>query len=623
MPLLTPSRVAIILVSLSMISFFWGFGLPQQTGQPTVPIVDHYEHKNVHTAPIIPAPIIETTETHSVAPAPTVDHGERPAEEDDHRWDDTTRTVGSGGAQKTWADVSATDIATHDEDGGRWEDKDKDNLNAPTPVFTSTIPTSSNYNTTNGTSESSLNPVFKFCQDVRGAPHVMVVVRTSKAEIEEKLSSHLLNMLTCVPHFAIFSDHSGVFKGQPVYNALEDISSETKHKHDEFKEYQIMHADPEHRLDAKRTKDLDKWKFLPMVYKAYNLKPDAKFIMFIEADTSLSWTNLLQWISRLDYRIPYYSGAPTFMNSIQLGQRGSGILLSQGALRLYAKTYEELYSLRWEEIVGNECCGDLVLAMALSDSHVEFYPSWPLLQGEHPSTLDYTQKHWCVPAVTWHHVTGDELSTMWDLEKTWTRTNGWEKPYLFRDAFQEFVEPFMEAQKPDWDNLSRDTRIIAPQGRQQQMKEEDERSGKSQPKEEDGNKEDEEAKQKAEVERKKKELEAKKESLEFQTADSESSAKKKRDDDEEEGIDWDKLAETFQDAGDSAERCQKACEQVEDCLQWRYTTNGDGECHLGKVLRLGKKTEGNEKWTSGWLLDRVKNVSSDWECTEVSWKFYQ
>ncbi|OAL52482.1 hypothetical protein IQ07DRAFT_585652 [Pyrenochaeta sp. DS3sAY3a] len=657
MPFLTPTRIAVLVLSFSLISFFWTFGVPQQFGQPSKPIIDHYDRINVHTQPIIPSPIIETPSPtrHATAHSP-VEHGDRPAEEDDHRWEDASKKAG---AQSTAAPLE-TEVAAHDEDGGRWDDEGKDkpkeqgttvkNHDAsatPTPstLLTEILPSPTNANTSNGTiasdtdvaaPEESLatsHPVEKFCKDVHGAPHVMVILRTSKAEIN-KLSTHLLGLLSCVPNFAIFSDHSGEFEGHKVYNALESVGFEAKRTHDEFREYQIIHADSEHKPDAKRTRDLDKWKFLPMVYQAYHLNPSAKFFVFIEADTSLSWTNVLQWMNRLDYRIPYYSGAPTFMNSVQLAQRGSGIILSQGALRRYSKSYDELYTSKWEERVGKECCGDLLLAMALNDAHVEFYSSWPLIQGEQPHTLDYTKKHWCAPAVTWHHVNGDDLTGMWEQEKRWTHTHGWEKPFLYRDAFHEYVEPKIEAQKSDWDNLSQDTKIVAPQGRQQQIKEEEERSKKQKQEETDKKekeKEDEEQKKKQkeeEEERKKKQAITDKESLEFQKADSEDSdsspdKKMKKRADKKEPLDWDKLAETFKDAGDNSERCQRACEQVDDCLQWRYTTKGDGECHLGKVLRLGQKAEGDEKWTSGWLVERVKKVAGEWECKEVSWRFYQ
>ena len=622
MPLLTPSRLAVVLVSFSLITFFWTFGLPSRTAQPALPIIDHYEHAHVHSDPIIPPPVIE--KTRGSAPTPT-HHGERPIEEeDDHRWDDK----GGKGKSRSAALPMETGVAEFEKDGGRWEDGVKSG-HLPSTLLTAAVAESTGVDAANITVQTSsiagpsIHGVEKHCQNVQGSSHVMVVLRTSKAELFDKLPTHLQNLISCVPNFAIFSDHAGEIDGYEVHNALDSIGSEAKRTHDEFREYQIMHADAEHKPDPKKTKDLDKWKFLPMVYKAYHLNPSARFLVFIEADTSLSWTNLLQWVNRLDYRIPYHSGAPTFMNGVQLAQRGSGIMLSQGALRRYVKSYDELYTSKWEALVGKECCGDLLLSMAMADAHVEFYPSWPLLQGEQPSTLDFSKKHWCVPAISWHHINGDDLSDMWSFEKNWTTAHGWEKPYLFRDAFADHVAPQLAAQKPDWDNLSQDTKIIAPQGRQQQILEEEERSQKH--KDDEAKKEDDDE-QKAK-DKKEAEKSAKEESLAFQEADAAADRRKRDEDKKDEPPDWDKLAETFQDAADSAERCEKACTDVSDCVQWRYAVIGDGECHLGKVVRLGsamKEGDGNaEKWKSGWLLERVKKLGEEWECKGVEWKFYQ
>jgi hypothetical protein len=612
--MLTPSRIAIVVFSLSFFGFLYTLGFPSPLGQPSQPIIDHYDHKNVHSEPIIPAPWIPTPTPHATpaTPATPTGHGDRPEGEEDHRWDDATGILEEAGRTKP----TETGIAEYEEDGGRWEDKDKAKeaektgdkpaasaIPIPTTLLTYAAPAPSGINATNATAiisdsvptEAAPANAHKFCKDVSGAPHIMVVFRTSKAEVFEKLPAHIKGLLSCVPNFAIFSDHSGSIEGIPVHNALEHIGSETKRTHDEFREYQIMHADGEHKPDAGKTKTLDKWKFLPMVYKAYHMKPDAKFYFFIEADTSLSWTNILQWVARLDYRIPYYSGSPTFINSIQLAQRGSGIMLSQGAMRRYAKSYDELYASKWEPKLGDGCCGDLALAQALSDAHVEFYSSWPLMQGEQPSTLDYSQKHWCAPAVSWHHTNSAVLDDMWSGQTNWTAKHGWDTPFLFRDAFQTFVSPHISDKKEKWDNLSQDTKIIAPAGRQKQLKAEEE-------------------------ERNRVPTQGEPFASPPVTSRSLFSKADKKDDE----IDWDKLAATFKDAGDSPAACQHACQQIDDCLQWRYKALGDGECHLGKVMRLGSRiTEKDEPWTSGWVMERVEAIKEKWECKEVKWRFYQ
>lgn len=437
----------------------------------------------------------------------------------------------------------------------------------------------------------------------------MVVVKTSKAEIFDKLSGHLSGLLTCVPNFAIFSDHAGMIDGIQVHDALRSISSETQEQNDEFREYKIIKEDPEYKPDAKKTKELDKWKILTMVYDAYKMNPHARFYAFIEADTGLSWTNLLQWVDRLDYRIPYYSGAQSFINHVQFAQRGPGILLSQGALRQYARAYEERWASKWEKRISKECCGDYILATALNDAHVELYTSWPLMQGEQPTTLDYTPKQWCAPAVSWHHMDNDALSTNWDFQTKWTKKHGWARPYLYRDAYEQYVQPQLKAYVDDWDNLSSDTKIVASGGHKSSdgetgdaariAKEKLESAATAPPYRRDAKK------------------------------DTKKDAKKedKKEEDVKETIDWSVIGTMVKDGAESPSNCQAVCIEVEDCLQWRYTSKSNGgECHLSKVIKLGKaveRKEGSSVWVSGWMVERIKETTSKWLCKEVGWKFYQ
>ena len=105
-----------------------------------------------------------------------------------------------------------------------------------------------------------------------------------------------------------------------------------------------------------------------MVYKSYKMRPQVTFFVFIEADTSLSWTNLLQWVNRLDSRIPYYAGAPSNIGDIRFAQRGGGFLLSKAAAKLYATAYEQKYVSKWEKMTVGECWGDVALALGLNNT---------------------------------------------------------------------------------------------------------------------------------------------------------------------------------------------------------------------------------------------------------------
>ncbi|KAJ4349345.1 uncharacterized protein N0V89_007959 [Didymosphaeria variabile] len=432
----------------------------------------------------------------------------------------------------------------------------------------------------------------KNCKDVRGASDVMIVIRTSRAEVE-KPPAHLVKLLACAHHFLIFSDHEGEIDGHPIHDALDIIPNTTRSNHEEFLEYEKMKADKKYKPSTEKAKALDKWKWLPMVYKVATMAPNHRFYMFIEPETSLSWTNLLQWLDRLDYRIPYYSGVPDTVDDKRYAQRSPGIMLSYGALQQYWPRHEELYATEWEPLAATESRGSLILATAMKQAHVEFYSSFGLLDPETPSSLIWGQKFWCTPVVSWHGLTSTQADSLWDTQEAWTKKHGWATPYTHYNAFEQFVKPHLAEQKEDWDNVSSDTQLTAESGRREKL-----------------------AKQKAEGKAEG--------TIEHQVPkDPPKDASKntkpfpKRDD---------SLDTLFQVAADSPENCKATCQKTDDCLQWKYTPAGDGACHLGKSLRLGAKVnpDAKGKWTSGWMLDRVNRITEEWgRCERAEWRFNQ
>lgn len=613
MPHITPSRIAVVVLSLSLLTFLWTFALPNpaalsvpvnQHGTPQKPapgVKDSPGHKDNlevpefefdpyspdggkkgngkgkvedHTSLVVtPTPSSTPSSTPTPTPTPTVTPtpSSTPSASTESDNKDKSDDISQSQSVQTSA-PGASSIEQQDKSSKTLKDGEAQSISVSLQVThngTATVEATASATTI---AEPSAEPSVEvkpapaaaanpeFCKTVHRATDVMVIIKTSKAEIKEKLPGHLKTLLSCVPHFAIFSDHSGEVEGIPIYDVLDKISDATKQKYGEFKDYERIKNEDDVKPGGVN-KDLDKWKFLPMAYKAYQMRPESRFFMFIEADTSLSWPNLLQWIDRLDYRIAYYSGAPNSIDKIRFAQRGPGILLSQGALRLYAKSYGELYESQWEERVGKECCGDLMLAAAMKESRVEFYSSFPLVQGESPWSLDYTERHWCAPMLTWHHMNKQDLETIWNVQHNWTVQNGWSKPYLFRDAFVELIEPHLTDTKSDWDNISADSKI------------------------EKG-----------------------------LTAESDPDSE------------WSKHSDDLKKSIESPENCKHVCELSEDCVQWKHSTNGNGECYVGKVIRYGHKVEhkeGESKWTSGWMKERINKKKTSWECKEVKWKFNQ
>ncbi|KAF2275329.1 uncharacterized protein EI97DRAFT_420272 [Westerdykella ornata] len=543
MPMLTPTRIVLIAVSIFGFISFW-FSASKDLGQPVIPVAGYggkhapSEHaEKPLTRPVaadasdIVTSVLDLIEGTPISSSIST----------------STRTTSDEPIRSsTVSETTQTSTSyLHDEE-------DKTNATA---ARTTVPPYPTAINATSQANRNTSIPVIT-CKSIPGASDVMVIVKTTK---QESLSTQLDTLLSCVPNFAIFSDHAGMVRNYTIHDALTRVTNTRKSKHDEFKDYEKLRKQPDAKVGS--LKRLDKWKMLPMVYEAYKMKPHMRFYLFIEPNTIVSWTNLLQWTARLDSRIPYYIGAPLQVGSLKFVQTGSGILLSNAAMQRFAKAYDERYESAWEEKVERGCCGDVALGSAMEDAHVELYNAFPTMYSDKPSSFEWSQKHWCIPIVTWQNVSRGVIEEAWEVEKNWTSKNGWKEPYLMRDAFAALVQSHLLERSDDWDNLSHDTKIVRPL-------------------------------------------------LEGLG--------------EEDIQEWHQIDEDLRQAVESWQACQKVCEAVQDCHQWRYSKRGEGECHLGKTIRLGvqaPKVQGEEGWTSGWVLDRIRNSTKEWECNEVKWPF--
>ncbi|KAJ9654192.1 hypothetical protein H2201_009037 [Coniosporium apollinis] len=399
------------------------------------------------------------------------------------------------------------------------------------------------------------------CPSIPGAEEVLVVVKTGATEIFHKLPEQLLTHLRCIPNLMIFSDLEQEIGDYHIYSALDEVSDEYKDNHEDFEFYRKMRKyQAEHQdlsaLSSENGWNLDKWKFIPILHKVYQEQPNTKWFVFIEADTFLSWTNLLQLLSRLDPTEPLYFGSAFVLGDTVFAHGGTGYVISNAAAKKFEDIHDQEHIAKWELETSNNCCGDAILAVAFLDAGVPLTPAWPLVQGESPSTLDWSERVWCTPAVTWHHVHPFEIEALWEFEQTWFKQIGSQGkapqiPYLYKDVFEYFVQPHITANRSDWNNLSRGRTFTQP---------------------------------------------------------SEDHAK--------EGTEWDDLSHEGKQAMwgglsdiekqsiESAEACYAACEADEECLQYFFKP---GSCHLDKVVRLGKVVDAKkEKDTvSGWMPDRI------------------
>jgi hypothetical protein len=302
------------------------------------------------------------------------------------------------------------------------------------------------------------------CADLNGIEDLAIILKTGSTEIYEKLPIHLITTFKCVEDHLVYSDAPQDFAGEPVRDALALVSKEARAELQDLEQHKLLH---EHiglggdasDLRGDKSWHLDKWKFLPMISDAYFTFGDRKkWYFFIEADTYVSLHNLLPWLAELDHKESIFAGAQVMIGQTEFGHGGSGFLLSAGAVKALSTTYRENQK-HWEGVVAEDCCGDKVIAEVLkaADPPVRLLRAFPLIQGETLSSLDWSENHWCRPAVTWHHVDAAGIDKLWQFDHSWRAKYGATKPILFKDYYAAFIQPRLIAANgslPDWDNLS-------------------------------------------------------------------------------------------------------------------------------------------------------------------------
>lgn len=307
----------------------------------------------------------------------------------------------------------------------------------------------------------------------RDMSDVLVIVKTSATEASEKLPVQLGTVLQCVPHYAVFSDYEETIGGIRTYDVLRNVTDATIEKQPEFQFYKRLQkagrqgltdaADwaedptvPPGKANTPAAK-LDKWKYLPMIDGALEVMPEAKWYVFIEADTYMVWPNLANWLAHRDHTTSQYLGSPMQIGDMIYAHSGGGIILSQ-------KTIHELHELRTrsveklEELTANDWAGDCALARALESLHTPLTWSWPMMMISRPWEVDhfsegYGRQPWCYPVVSYHNLSTRDIEEMWRFDRGWFRS-GQNALLLHADVYRELIHDTSVATRADWDNLS-------------------------------------------------------------------------------------------------------------------------------------------------------------------------
>jgi hypothetical protein len=259
------------------------------------------------------------------------------------------------------------------------------------------------------------------CLNNPASKDIVLVMKTGASEINKRLPVHFNTTFRCIQDYIVFSDVAQEFQGLPIYDSLDDLHLYVKDNQKDFAYYRELQVAAKNGTDVtgyntQAAWDLDKWKNVPILRKALAMRPEAKWFLFVDADTAVTWTNVFTWISKMSYRKPYYIGAQIWIGDIEFAHGGSGYLVSQAAAQKVAAASEEKMK-EWMNFVNGKCCGDMVIGKVFKDVEVPVVRAWPNINGETPESLDYTINHWCYAAMSWHHMSDQQMREMYRYDQ--------------------------------------------------------------------------------------------------------------------------------------------------------------------------------------------------------------
>lgn len=120
---------------------------------------------------------------------------------------------------------------------------------------------------------------------------IQVIMKTGAGE-RAKTTAHLENVSSCLTNLLIFSDLDEAFgSGHQAIDVLADVAPLYNNSADfaAYSEQIKAHAEGKPVGYSQEGWQLDKFKFLAMVDKAYQMRPKADWYVFIEADVYYFW----------------------------------------------------------------------------------------------------------------------------------------------------------------------------------------------------------------------------------------------------------------------------------------------------------------------------------------------
>ncbi|KAI5458590.1 hypothetical protein BGZ63DRAFT_362431 [Mariannaea sp. PMI_226] len=302
---------------------------------------------------------------------------------------------------------------------------------------------------------------------------IQPVLKMGHGENRTKIKAQFDSVSACFEQddLLIFSDHEETIYGHEVIDILADLPAGYYEDNPDFVDYvwqKEMRANGTLDKDKEATARIngwriDKYKFLPMVERAWRTKPNKDFYFFFETDTYVFWDNVFRFLHTFDPEKPLYMGSPSpgrhdAIRDIKtwFANGGPGFVLSRGAIKTllarkatsYGQFVEEPITEKWLPLLREDCCGDSVLGWALWNVGISLQGYWPMFNPHPLQGIPFSEKYWCQPVLTLHKTLPQDMVDVWRWE--FSRRIA-DHPLLYSDLW-EFHHPGDRKIAFDWDN---------------------------------------------------------------------------------------------------------------------------------------------------------------------------
>ncbi|RBR07530.1 uncharacterized protein FIESC28_10584 [Fusarium coffeatum] len=440
------------------------------------------------------------------------------------------------------------------------------------------------------------------CDGFPNTDGIMLVMKTGATEAFTKLPAHLLTSLQCLDDYLLFSDLDQQIDKYQIYDVLKDVKEDVRKGRKEFDLYKAQNDCPIPQqyctadMNGKDGWNLDKYKFLHMVEKAWEMRPNKEWYVFAEADTYVFWQNLVWYLrNRVNGTETPYVGSVAMLKGKPFAHGGSGYVIHGDTMKKMVAIPDLAH--KYDMMATHECCGDYLMSLAVMETGKKVKQAHPMFNGEKPVTLPFGNNHWCEPLLTMHHMNPEEVSDAWHFEQTRKKKG----PVQIREMYHEFWAPKLESQHDEWDNLSDDVCYIGF-GPEAQAKASDHQKSR----------------QRKENEKNAVEQHAHR-SKEHCAKVCESDGLNISENDYY-GLKDDNQRNEMIKRRYNQKRGDKNWNASRRCFQWRYHNN---VCCVAKSFKRGKprkEQKPEEKWTSGWFVQGINDwIDAKGDCTP-NWK---